>query len=98
MASNRAIRPVNSTYTGRKRRRFWKLHRRGGTQWKPKEGRHTSFPWCANLQGECYTICITRMRGFEWDATKDRANRRKHGFGFSTAARGFADPNMVLME
>jgi hypothetical protein len=48
--------------------------------------------------GECYTICITRMRGFEWDATKDRANRRKHGFGFSTAARVFADPNMVLME
>ena len=57
-----------------------------------------SFPSCANLQGECYTICITRMRGFEWDAAKDRANRRKHGFGFSTAARVFADPNMVLME
>jgi uncharacterized protein len=38
------------------------------------------------------------MRGFEWDATKDRANRRKHGFGFRIAARVFADPNMVLME
>jgi uncharacterized protein len=38
------------------------------------------------------------MRRFEWDETKDRANRRKHGFGFRIAARVFADPNMVLME
>ena len=47
---------------------------------------------------ECYTICITNMRRFEWDATKDRTNQRKHGFGFRTAARVFEDPNMVLME
>jgi uncharacterized protein len=38
------------------------------------------------------------MRRFEWDETKDRANRRKHGFGFRIAARVFADPNMMLME
>jgi uncharacterized DUF497 family protein len=38
------------------------------------------------------------MRRFEWDETKDRANRRQHGFGFRIAARVFADPNMVLME
>ena len=38
------------------------------------------------------------MRRFEWDETKDRANRTKHGFGFRIAARVFADPNLVLME
>jgi len=46
----------------------------------------------------CYTICITDMRGFEWDDSKDRANRTKHGFGFRIAARVFADPNMMLIE
>jgi len=29
---------------------------------------------------------------FEWDEAKDRANRRKHGLSFETAARAFADP------
>ena len=38
------------------------------------------------------------MRRFEWDAAKDRANRRKHGFDFKTAARVFEDPNMMLIE
>src|SRR5579872_1556406 len=38
------------------------------------------------------------MRRFEWDPRKDRANQRKHGFGFRIAARVFADPNMVLIE
>jgi uncharacterized protein (DUF4415 family) len=38
------------------------------------------------------------MRRFEWDATKDRTNQRKHGFGFRTAARVFEDPDIVLME
>jgi hypothetical protein len=35
---------------------------------------------------------------FEWDADKDQANRLKHGVDFRTAARMFADPNMVLIE
>ena len=38
------------------------------------------------------------MQRFEWDATKDRTNQRKHGFGFRTAARVFEDPNIVLIE
>jgi len=29
---------------------------------------------------------------FEWNARKDRANRKKHGVGFSEAALVFADP------
>jgi uncharacterized DUF497 family protein len=39
-----------------------------------------------------YTVCITGMGRFEWDAAKDRANRRKHGFDFKTAARVIEDP------
>jgi uncharacterized protein len=32
---------------------------------------------------------------FEWDARKDRSNRRKHsGLDFETAARVFNDPNV----
>ena len=30
-----------------------------------------------------------------WDPDKDRANRRKHGLNFETAARVFADPFAV---
>jgi uncharacterized DUF497 family protein len=33
---------------------------------------------------------------FEWDENKDRANRRKHGIDFETAARVFADPNAIM--
>jgi uncharacterized protein len=29
---------------------------------------------------------------FEWDASKDRTNRRKHGVSFETAVRVFTDP------
>ena len=29
---------------------------------------------------------------FEWDETKDRANRRKHGVSFEEATTVFADP------
>ncbi len=29
---------------------------------------------------------------FEWDETKNQANRRKHGISFDTAIRAFADP------
>lgn len=29
---------------------------------------------------------------FEWDLSKDRANRKKHGIGFDAAERVFRDP------
>lgn len=32
---------------------------------------------------------------FEWDATKDAANRAKHGIRFAQAARVFADPRRL---
>jgi uncharacterized DUF497 family protein len=32
---------------------------------------------------------------FVWDEKKNRANRRKHGVSFETAARIFEDPNVV---
>ncbi len=32
------------------------------------------------------------MEGFEWDAAKDAANRRKHGLSFEEAASIFAGP------
>jgi uncharacterized DUF497 family protein len=35
---------------------------------------------------------------FEWDATKDRGNRRKHGVGFGEAQFAFADPRRVIAE
>ena len=35
---------------------------------------------------------------FEWDASKDRANRIKHGIDFATAALVFADPHVMLRE
>jgi uncharacterized protein len=35
---------------------------------------------------------------FEWEAGKNRTNKRKHGVDFETASRVFLDPNMVLIE
>ena len=35
---------------------------------------------------------------FEWDATKDRVNRRKHGVSFDRAQYAFFDLNRVLAE
>jgi len=36
---------------------------------------------------------------FEWDAEKNRSNRKKHsGLDFETASRVFADPNMMLRK
>ena len=36
---------------------------------------------------------------FEWDADKDRANRKKHaGIDFETASRVFGDPFMMLRK
>lgn len=33
---------------------------------------------------------------FEWDAAKDRENRRKHGVAFATAQFAFADARRVI--
>jgi uncharacterized DUF497 family protein len=36
---------------------------------------------------------------FEWDADKERANRKKHGgLDFELAARAFSDPNVVFLK
>ncbi|MBM3512138.1 MAG: BrnT family toxin [Alphaproteobacteria bacterium] len=35
---------------------------------------------------------------FEWDAAKERANRRKHGVGFRIAARVFLDPYALAFD
>jgi len=32
---------------------------------------------------------------FEWDGAKERANRRKHGVDFKTAAKVFLDPYVI---
>ena len=34
--------------------------------------------------------------GFEWDLSKDQANRKKHGISFELATLVFADPGYVL--
>ncbi|MGB6540231.1 MAG: BrnT family toxin [Xanthobacteraceae bacterium] len=36
--------------------------------------------------------------GFEWDETKDRANRAKHGVSFVAAQTAFFDPRRVIAE
>jgi uncharacterized DUF497 family protein len=36
--------------------------------------------------------------GFEWDETKDRANRAKHGVSFVVAQTAFFDPRRVVAE
>ncbi len=38
------------------------------------------------------------MSDFEWDASKDRINRAKHGVGFEFAQRAFLDPRRVIAE
>ena len=35
---------------------------------------------------------------FDWDATKDRENQKKHGVSFAKAQFAFADPNRVIAE
>jgi uncharacterized DUF497 family protein len=36
---------------------------------------------------------------FEWDAEKNRLNRKKHaGIDFEAASRVFADPNLILRK
>ena len=36
--------------------------------------------------------------GFEWDASKDEENQRKHGVSFAKAQFAFADPDRVIAE
>jgi uncharacterized protein len=38
------------------------------------------------------------MSNFEWDASKDRGNRAKHGIGFELVQRAFLDPLRVIAE
>jgi uncharacterized DUF497 family protein len=35
---------------------------------------------------------------FEWDSTKERANRKKHGVDFRTAAKVFLDPHVIEFD
>ena len=35
---------------------------------------------------------------FEWSATKDRENQRKHGVAIATAQFAFADPRRIIAE
>ena len=35
---------------------------------------------------------------FEWDSSKERANRRKHGVDFRTAAKVFLDPYAIELD
>jgi uncharacterized DUF497 family protein len=38
------------------------------------------------------------MSDFEWDITKDRLNRIKHGVRFTQAQRAFLDPRRIIAE
>ena len=38
------------------------------------------------------------MASFEWDPSKDKANRDKHGVSFAAAQRAFLDPRRVIAE
>ena len=38
------------------------------------------------------------MSIFEWDDSKDRTNRRKHGVSFELAQRVFADSNALMVQ
>jgi uncharacterized protein len=35
---------------------------------------------------------------FEWDSTKELANRKKHGVDFRTAAKVFLDPYLIEFD
>ena len=51
-------------------------------------------PCLSRPSNMCSTLCMTVR--LEWDEEKDAANQRKHGVGFESAARVFADPDYVL--
>jgi len=38
------------------------------------------------------------MSIFEWDDSKNRKNRRKHGVSFEVAQRVFTDPNALMVQ
>ena len=35
---------------------------------------------------------------FEWDESKDRTNKAKHGVGFDEASRVLSDPDVIIRE
>jgi uncharacterized protein len=41
---------------------------------------------------------MTALPSFEWDETKDRVNRAKHGVAFATAQHAFLDSRRVIAE
>ena len=41
---------------------------------------------------------MSKSADFEWDDSKDRENKRKHGVSFSLAQIAFVDPNRVILE
>jgi len=41
---------------------------------------------------------MARQPSFEWDETKDRVNRTKHGVSFALAQQAFFDPRRVLAK
>ncbi len=41
---------------------------------------------------------MAEVPSFEWDPTKDRANRAKHGVSFTVAQQAFLDPRRVIAE
>jgi uncharacterized protein len=44
-----------------------------------------------------YIRCELEME-FEWDASKEQANRKKHGIDFQTAAKVFLDPCLIEFD
>ncbi len=35
---------------------------------------------------------------FDWDSTKEQANRKKHGVDFRAAAKVFLDPHVIAFD
>jgi uncharacterized DUF497 family protein len=52
---------------------------------------------------QCHTLIwhtchIITEPSFEWDETKDKVNRAKHGVSFALAQTAFFDPRRVIAE
>ena len=41
---------------------------------------------------------MEKQSDFEWDATKDQLNQRKHGVSFALAQLAFLDYNRIILE
>ncbi len=46
---------------------------------------------------QCHTFVWLQGGQFTWDKAKEQINRRKHGVGFETVPRVFADPGRILL-